>query len=932
MCCDSSVLQQHDARYGGRSLLKAATTTMALKLTPRGQGAKGFRPDEVVESGWGYETPAGLFSLPYVRSAPLFIHDLFDHNLWEWKEFMALEVDKSSFAKEFDPSRVKNLLESRSTPAVPPTKHMMILLPSQTCIHPDGSRTISAVCFHCLYHFTLRIQANSGHDLCRVRAPTGGTNIADAINGPHQLYLENRNLGPASAESRYNPVILRGLYACTSEQCGLQVVVEVSAPRIDAKWIDLLTNQDRIKKRLEDLKAADPERFDIGPNEWHKAGLRQLVTYLKDLLDAADHGKEPRTLSKRNKRFEAVMGPEFYELFRFLEYKEFSRVNQRCSHLPLSLLGILPDFHPKLVYNSRAKLSAFLPDFKATFEDSMYSIARDTSGHLGLNAEFLRRAKAVVGEDSDDMFNETWGLAPSNIRRTDDEVITAVRKKLRDSPEAVDIIFEMLPVYARSRGSKRLLRLIDWVSTLLPMPIDLAFDVLGARPDDSAKQLILNAQTRVKLAKAATIANAMRAIARYREDSVLSRQAEITAEGPITNPVGLENIGNTCYLNSIIQYLYTVQPIRGLIDEYAENKLEIDDMEKRRIGGSKVKVQPVDLVIGHYFTGEALQTLFAQMTTVFRGPCAPSQGLANAVLLSSEQLLRLAKSAAEPQAYAGMFPAPSTNVRRTPPPLPARPTPAVPLKQADETTNDPDPPLIDLTGPSRSSSPTLMGDAASDRSFDQTKVDAMEISEEAATAVNADADAKMGQAPGVTVLSKAKDDVEMTDGETVASGDDEGSVKSTADTPDSETEGLLNTLKVKHELTMIQQDVDEIMGRVLGLLQASIKPTSIENDIQIETVMQTFFFKVIMRTISYQDGDLRTPHETKSAEFFRNLTAYPAPDGPCTLYQALDNNFDQEEIEGTTTSRYSSIESLPPILHVLVQRTKETAPRTPTLS
>lgn len=328
-------------------------------------------------------------------------------------------------------------------------------------------------------------------------------------------------------------------------------------------------------------------------------------------------------------------------------------------------------------------------------------------------------------------------------------------------------------------------------------------------------------------------------------------------------------------------------------------------------------------------TGEALQTLFAQMTTVFRGPCAPSQGLANAVLLSSEQLLRLAKSAAEPQAYAGMFPAPSTNVRRTPPPLPARPTPAVPLKQADETANDPDPPLIDLTGPSRSSSPTLMGDAASDRSFDQTKVDAMEISEEAATAVNADADAKIGQAPGVTVFAKAKDDVEMTDGETVASGDDEGSIKSTADTPDSETEGLLNTLKVKHELTMIQQDVDEIMGRVLGLLQASIKPTSIENDIQIETVMQTFFFKVIMRTISYQDGDLRTPHETKSAEFFRNLTAYPAPDGPCTLYQALDNNFDQEEIEGTTTSRYSSIESLPPILHVLVQRTKGDGTKNP---
>ena len=100
----------------------------------------------------------------------------------------------------------------------------------------------------------------------------------------------------------------------------------------------------------------------------------------------------------------------------------------------------------------------------------------------------------------------------------------------------------------------------------------------------------------------------MRSVARHREDPALSRQAEITEEGPITNPVGLENIGNTCYLNSIIQYLYTVKPIRKLVDDYAENKLE--DMERRRIGGSKVKVQPVDLIIGQYCkTPAALENL-----------------------------------------------------------------------------------------------------------------------------------------------------------------------------------------------------------------------------------------------------------------------------------------------------------------------------------
>lgn len=65
MCKDFIAQQQHDARYGGRALVKVATTAMAFKSTPRGPGAKGFRPDEIVEMGWGYETPVGLFAQPY---------------------------------------------------------------------------------------------------------------------------------------------------------------------------------------------------------------------------------------------------------------------------------------------------------------------------------------------------------------------------------------------------------------------------------------------------------------------------------------------------------------------------------------------------------------------------------------------------------------------------------------------------------------------------------------------------------------------------------------------------------------------------------------------------------------------------------------------------------------------------------------------------
>lgn len=89
-------------------------------------------------------------------------------------------------------------------------------------------------------------------------------------------------------------------------------------------------------------------------------------------------------------------------------------------------------------------------------------------------------------------------------------------------------------------------------------------------------------------------------MATHRESRPLLHHADNLERGPVSNPVGLENIGNTCYLNSILQYLYTVQPIRGLVENYEQNKLDAADIDRRRIGGSKSKVQPVDLVIGQH--------------------------------------------------------------------------------------------------------------------------------------------------------------------------------------------------------------------------------------------------------------------------------------------------------------------------------------------
>ena len=86
----------------------------------------------------------------------------------------------------------------------------------------------------------------------------------------------------------------------------------------------------------------------------------------------------------------------------------------------------------------------------------------------------------------------------------------------------------------------------------------------------------------------------LRIIAKARDDPELyllleQPQEDIAVDDPILdlyyalNPVGLSNIGNTCYLNSLLQYLYTIREIRETVlnmDAYIEDEQDEDWKEK----------------------------------------------------------------------------------------------------------------------------------------------------------------------------------------------------------------------------------------------------------------------------------------------------------------------------------------------------------------
>jgi ubiquitin carboxyl-terminal hydrolase 25/28 len=79
-------------------------------------------------------------------------------------------------------------------------------------------------------------------------------------------------------------------------------------------------------------------------------------------------------------------------------------------------------------------------------------------------------------------------------------------------------------------------------------------------------------------------------IALDRQSNFLLRKLEdpnADVQAGTAEPVGLDNIGNTCYLNSLLQYYYTIKPVRDMVINFQQHRMGLneEDIKNKRVGG-----------------------------------------------------------------------------------------------------------------------------------------------------------------------------------------------------------------------------------------------------------------------------------------------------------------------------------------------------------
>ncbi|EPY52736.1 ubiquitin carboxy terminal hydrolase Ubp2 [Schizosaccharomyces cryophilus OY26] len=191
------------------------------------------------------------------------------------------------------------------------------------------------------------------------------------------------------------------------------------------------------------------------------------------------------------------------------------------------------------------------------------------------------------------------------------------------------------------------------------MTTDDAYETLAVQDRDVSDDMLINVynfavEDQPELSD--RLKSALNCIGKSRNSKLIMHFLEhgnldVPEEPPNLNvPVGLENTGNFCYLNSLLQYYFIIKPLRDAvlgIDHNKDISMVKDRGAVKKVGGRSVN--RIEFLRALQFTYE-LRSLFQQLITTKSSSILPSSKLAYLALipLTMEQVNSTSSSVIHP--------------------------------------------------------------------------------------------------------------------------------------------------------------------------------------------------------------------------------------------------------------------------------------------
>ncbi|KAL9590508.1 MAG: hypothetical protein Q9203_000685 [Teloschistes exilis] len=576
----------------------------------------------------------------------------------------------------------------------------------------------------------------------------------------------------------------------------------------------------------------------------------------------------------------------------------------------------------------------------------------------------LRRALQIIGHDQSsqkiqfvaDKTIENYEQALSWLgvkADTDDEFIVAVYKvKEEENSADQNTSRHAITLIAQHRKSRALQQ---WLATgvlgQVEMNVTQAYNRFGIDDRTIEDQLVLSAFELLYQeapSQVDDLRSALRAIADDRESKFLSNFLDsgmTTAQYPLGEwPVGLANIGNTCYLNSLLQFYFTMKPLRDLVLNFDDYKLDLETASsvKRTVGSRNVSRQEVQRAQQFVY---GLQNLFEHMIASPQAHVKPELELARLTLLSQpvEAVLRRRSTVGGSRPSLGEINGKAVLGPLPPPIAEILPSDVNGIEKTIESN------VNGVHGNKEadsSSEVTLLGNDVAETRADQEMLDSplmmsvgrrqqqqQEIFEDKENLPPIKIHTERPPTPDRGLKPLAESSPSRTNEQpmpTQASHepDDESDLKILQEVtvappptrpppfpPRPQTEEQKQAVMEEVQIGA-QQDVTEVIANVLFQLECAIKATSFDPSSEQIDLIKTMFFG---RQKSYTPdltGGVRT-----NEQFFSSLIVDVAS-GPKDIYEALDGAFDVQEVEveGSLRPQYTTISRLPPVLKIHIQR------------